>query len=147
MMGTASSGKSSVGAAAAKRLGYRFCDTGLLYRAVTWLALQRAVAAEDAEAVVRLAGEIRLEPDSDGRLSRVTVDGVDRTEAVHAEDVDVAVSAFARVPELRHALLERQRQIAEGGRPIIARRDVRTGGLPGAGPEIYLHASPEERAP
>ncbi len=113
---------------------------------MTWLALQRAVGAEDAEAVVRLAGEIRLEPDSDGRLSRVTVDGVDRTEAVHAEDVDVAVSAFARVPELRHALLERQRQIAEGGRLIMAGRDVGTVVLPDADLKIYLDASPEERA-
>src|SRR5258706_9689541 len=90
--GPASSGKSSVGAAAAKRLGYRFCDTGLLYRAVTWLALQRGVSADDPPAVVGLAGEIRLEADDDGRLARVTVGGIDRTEAVHTEDVDLAVS-------------------------------------------------------
>jgi len=144
--GPASSGKSSVGAAAAKQLGYRFCDTGLLYRAVTWLALQRGVAAEDAEAVVGLAGEIRLEPDADGRLSRVTVDGVDRTDEVHVEAVDVAVSAFARVPELRHALLERQREIASDGRLIMAGRDIGTVVLPDADLKIFLDASPEERA-
>src|SRR5213594_3947296 len=112
--GPASSGKSSVGAAAALRLGYRFCDTGLLYRAVTWLALQRGVSAGDGGPVVGLADEIRLEEDDAGRLARVTVDGVDRTADVHTEAVDVAVSAFARVPALRHALLERQRQIASG---------------------------------
>jgi cytidylate kinase len=144
--GPASSGKSSVGAAAAKRLGYRFCDTGLLYRAVTWLALERGVPAEDADAVVRLAGEIRLEADGEGRLSRVTVDDVDRTDEVHGEAVDVAVSAFARIPELRNALLERQRQIASAGRLIMAGRDVGTVVLPDADLKLFLDASAEERS-
>src|SRR5262245_54573194 len=58
--GPASSGKSSVGAAAAARLGYRFCDTGLLYRAITWLALHRGLRAEHADALVRLVTEIEL---------------------------------------------------------------------------------------
>jgi cytidylate kinase len=144
--GPASSGKSSVGAAAARRLGYRFCDTGLLYRAITWLALARAVPADDALGVVRLASEIRLEPDAEGRLSRVTVDDVDRTDEVHGEAVDVAVSAYARVPELRHALLERQRQIAADGRLIMAGRDVGTVVLPDADLKIFLDASAEERS-
>jgi cytidylate kinase len=144
--GPASSGKSSVGAAAAKRLGYRFCDTGLLYRAVTWLALNRVVPAEDAAGVVGLASEVRLEADAEGRLSRVTVDGVDRTDEVHGEAVDVAVSAYARIPELRHALLERQRQIASPGRLIMAGRDVGTVVLPDADLKIFLDASAEERS-
>jgi cytidylate kinase len=144
--GPASSGKSSVGAAAASRLGYRFCDTGLLYRAVTWVALQRDVSADDGEGVARLADEIHLEPDEAGRLARVTVDGVDRTGDVHGETVDVSVSAYARVPELRHALLERQRQIAAGGRLIMAGRDVGSVVLPQADLKIFLDASPEERA-
>lgn len=144
--GPASSGKSSVGAAAAKRLGYRFCDTGLLYRAVTWLALARQVAAEDGPGVVGLASEIRLEQDDEGRLSRVTVDDVDRTDEVHGEAVDVAVSAYARVPELRHALLERQRQIAADGRLIMAGRDVGTVVLPDADLKLFLDASAEERS-
>jgi cytidylate kinase len=144
--GPASSGKSSVGAAAASRLGYRFCDTGLLYRAVTWLALQRDVSAEDGLAVARLADEIQLEPDEAGRLARVTVDGIDRTGDVHGETVDVAVSAYARAPELRHALLERQRQIAADGRLIMAGRDVGSVVLPQADLKIFLDASPEERA-
>jgi cytidylate kinase len=143
--GPASSGKSSVGAAAAQRLAYRFCDTGLLYRAVTWLALQRGIAADAGEPVVRLADEIRLEADAVGRLARVTVDGIDRTADVHGESVDLAVSAFARVPELRHALLERQRAIAGDGRLIMAGRDVGTVVLPDADLKIYLDASAEER--
>jgi cytidylate kinase len=143
--GPASSGKSSVGAAAAVRLGYRFCDTGLLYRAVTWLALQRGIGAEAGEPVVSLADEIRLEADDAGRLSRVTVDGIDRTVDVHGEAVDLAVSGYARVPELRLALLERQREIAEAGRLIMAGRDVGTVVLPDADLKIFLDASAEER--
>src|SRR6185295_18052553 len=117
--GPASSGKSSVGAAAAERLGYRFCDTGLLYRAITWLALHRGVAAEDAAALVQLVGEIELLDDGGGRLAHVAVDGVDRTAEVRKPDVDVAVSAYSGVAELRHALLERQRALAADGRIIM----------------------------
>src|SRR5215204_5633156 len=76
--GPASSGKSSVGAGAAKELGYRFCDTGLLYRAVTWLAIHRGVPAEDSERLVALVHEIELLDDGGGRLAHVAVDGIDR---------------------------------------------------------------------
>src|SRR6188474_31118 len=104
--GPASSGKSSVGAAAALELGYRFCDTGLLYRAATWLALKRHVPADgDPAALVALVPEIELVPDENGRLAHVTVGGVDVTADVHTPRVDEAVSAVSRVPELRAALL------------------------------------------
>jgi cytidylate kinase len=149
--GPGSSGKSSVGAAAALRLGYRFCDTGLLYRAATWLALERGVAAEEAEAdpsaLVALVPEIELIPDAKGRLAHVSVDGVDVTEDVHSPQVDEAVSAVSRVPELRSALLERQRRIAaDPGGIIMAGRDIGTVVLPDAELKIFLDASVEERA-
>jgi cytidylate kinase len=144
--GPASSGKSSVGAAAAAELSYRFCDTGLLYRAVTWLALQRGIDAAGVDAVVRLVPEVDFGADEQGRLSRVNVDGQDVTKNVHGPDVDAAVSAFSGIPELREALLERQRSIAAPGRIIIAGRDIGTVVLPDADLKIYLNASPEERA-
>jgi len=144
--GPASSGKSSVGAAAAVRLGYRFCDTGLLYRAVTWLALRRGVGADSISALVALADEIELVPDSEGRLAHVSVEGADVTAEVHGAEVDVAVSAYARVAELRAALLTRQRAIAATGRIIMAGRDIGTVVLPGSDLKLYLDASPEERA-
>src|SRR4249919_1640892 len=81
--GPGSSGKSSVGAAAALQVGYRFCDTGLLYRAVTWLALARRVSASYPHAMRGLADEVELAPDAEGRLARVLVDGVDHTDDVH----------------------------------------------------------------
>ncbi|HEX5451910.1 MAG TPA: (d)CMP kinase [Candidatus Limnocylindrales bacterium] len=144
--GPASSGKSSVGAAAATRLGYRFCDTGLLYRAVTWLALRRGVSPEDAAALVALVPEVRLLDVGDGRLAHVAVDGVDETVEVHGPEVDLAVSAVSRAPELRATLLERQRAIADGGRIIMAGRDIGTVILPDADVKLFLDASIEERA-
>jgi len=149
--GPGSSGKSSVGAAAALRLGYRFCDTGLLYRAATWLALKRRVRVEgesaDPAALVALVPEIELVPDENGRLAHVSVDGEDVTTEVHTPRVDEAVSAVSRVPELRAALLERQRSLAaEPGGIIMAGRDIGTVVLPDADLKIFLDASVEERA-
>ncbi|HUG29019.1 MAG TPA: (d)CMP kinase [Candidatus Limnocylindria bacterium] len=144
--GPASSGKSSVGAAAAKELGYRFCDTGLLYRAATWLALDRDIAADDGTGLVGLVDEIDLIDDGTGRLAHVGVGGVDRTAEVRGPDVDVAVSGYSGVAELRLALLTRQRRLASEGRIIMAGRDIGTVVLPDADLKLYLDASVEERA-
>src|SRR5437762_5299705 len=144
--GPASSGKSSVGAAAAAELGYRFCDTGLLYRAVTWLALLRVVSVDNPEGLVRLVSEIVLLDDGGGRLSHVAIDGVDRTADVRRPDVDAAVSAVSGVAELRQALLARQRALADAGRIVMAGRGIGTVVLPDADLQLFLDASVEERA-
>jgi cytidylate kinase len=145
--GPGSSGKSSVGAAAARELGYRFCDTGLLYRAATWLALRRGVPDEsDPASLVAMVPEIELIPDEVGRLAHVSVDGVDVTAEVRGPEVDEHVSAVSRVPELRAALLERQRALAADGGIIMAGRDIGTVVLPDADLKIFLNASAEERA-
>ena len=144
--GPGSSGKSSVGAAAALQLGYRFCDTGLLYRAVTWLALRRGVSVTDAEGLQSFVTEVELAPDEAGRLSRVLVDEVDHTIDVRGPAVDAAVSAVSALPGLRAALLDRQRALASGGGIIMAGRDIGTVVLPDADLKIYLDASVEERA-
>jgi len=144
--GPAASGKSSVGAAAARELGYRFCDTGLLYRAVTWLALHRGVSPRETDALVRLVDEIHLLDDGGGRLGHVAVDDVDRTAEVRAPEVDAAVSEYSSVPELRMALLQRQRALAEDRRIIMAGRDIGTFVLPDADLKLFLDASVAERA-
>ncbi len=145
--GPASSGKSSVGAAAALELGYRFCDTGLLYRAATWLALQRGISPDgDVGRLVALVPEIELVPDANGRVAHVTVDGDDVTAQVHTPRVDEQVSAVSRVPALRAALLDRQRALAIGGGIIMAGRDIGTVVLPHADLKVFLDASVEERA-
>jgi cytidylate kinase len=144
--GPASSGKSSVGAAAARQLGYRFCDTGLLYRAVTDLALRRAVELGDPAGLLPLVDEVELAADVDGRLSRVLIDGVDVTTEVRRPEVDRAVSEVSRVPEVRAALLARQRALADAGGIVMAGRDIGTVVLPDADLKVFLDASAEERA-
>ena len=144
--GPGSSGKSSVGAAAAREVGYRFCDTGLLYRALTWLAEARGVSVDDPEGLVALVDEVELAADGDGRLAGVLVDGVDHTADVRAPAVDAAVSAVSAVPEVRAALLQRQRDLAIDGGIVMAGRDIGTVVLPDADLKIYLDASVDERA-
>jgi cytidylate kinase len=144
--GPGSSGKSSVGAAAAREVGYRFCDTGLLYRAVTWLAEARGVSVDDPEGLVALANEVELATDREGRLAGVLVDGVDHTADVRAPAVDSAVSAVSAVPEVRAALLDRQRDLARDGGIVMAGRDIGTVVLPDADLKLYLDASVTERA-
>lgn len=144
--GPASSGKSSVGAAAARDLGYRFCDTGLLYRAVTDLALRRGIGLSDAARLVRLVDEVELAADEDGRLSRVVVAGRDVTAEVRGPAVDRHVSEVSRIPEVRAALLARQRELAAEGGIVMAGRDIGTVVLPDADLKIFLDASAEERA-
>jgi cytidylate kinase len=144
--GPGSSGKSSVGAAAALRVGYRFCDTGLLYRAVTWLSLDRGVRSDDTVALCALARDVELAADGAGRLARVLIDGIDRTAEVHTPAVDTVVSAVSAVPELRATLLERQRRLAATGGIVMAGRDIGTVVLPDADLKLFLDASVEERA-
>jgi cytidylate kinase len=144
--GPGSSGKSTVGAEAAAQVGYRFCDTGLLYRAVAWLAMDRGVAPGDVVGVVPLAAEVELIADDRGRLCRVQVGGRDVTTKVGRARVDRAVSDYAQMPELRSALVPRQRAIAAGGGIIMAGRDIGTVILPDADVKVYLRASAEERA-
>lgn len=144
--GPGSSGKSSVGAAAASAVGYRFCDTGLLYRAVTWLAEARGVGVDDPEGLVALVDEVELSDDGAGRLSRVLVGATDHTADVRSPAVDAAVSAVSAVAQVRAALLERQRRLAHGGGIVMAGRDIGTVVLPDADLKLYLDASVEERA-
>ncbi|HEY3334950.1 MAG TPA: (d)CMP kinase [Candidatus Limnocylindrales bacterium] len=144
--GPASSGKSSVGAAAAEQLQLRFVDTGLFYRAVTALALLEGVPLDDPAALVPLVSRVTLGDDGTGRLTRVLLDGMDATEEARSATVDGYVSAVARVREVREALLERQRELADAGGIVVAGRDIGTVVLPDADLKIFLDASVEERA-
>ena len=144
--GPGSSGKSTVGALAAERLGFRFCDTGLFYRAAAWLAVHRGVALDDGPALATLVPLLVLESDGRGRYVRVRADGRDVTALVHRPEIDRVVSEVSRQPELRRALLSRQRVLAEGGGIVVAGRDIGTVVLPDADVKIYLDASLAERA-
>src|SRR4029079_7098556 len=99
--GPASSGKSSVGAAAAGRLGSRFVDTGLLYRALTAAALREGIPTDDAPRLVDLVGRVTLADDGTGRLTRVLVDGADTTDEARGPGVDAAVSTVSKIGDVR----------------------------------------------
>lgn len=146
--GPGSSGKSSIGAGAARELGYRFFDTGILYRGLAWLADDAKVPASDPAALVALIPRLGIADAGEGRLARVEVDGQDVTGQLHDAAVDRIVSAVAQVPEVREALLPVQRAIADGAPDgvILAGRDIGTVVLPDADLKFWLEVSLEERA-
>jgi cytidylate kinase len=144
--GPASSGKSSVGAALAAALGLRFLDSGLLYRALAWAALDRGVDPADGPAVAALAPLVAVEADGFGRLARVRIGGRSVDTEIRTPQVDRVVSMVARAPEVRAALLVRQRALAAPGGIVVAGRDIGTVVLPAADAKVWLDASAEERA-
>jgi cytidylate kinase len=143
--GPGGSGKSSVGARAASRLGYRFCDTGVLYRGLTWLAVRQAADVDDAASLLPLVPRMELAPDAQERYVQLLVDGGDVTAELHTADVDRHVSQVSRHAEVRAALLPIQRGLAAGGGIIMAGRDIGTVVLPDADLKVYLDVSIEER--
>jgi cytidylate kinase len=144
--GPGSSGKSSVGAAAAARLGFRFLDTGIIYRAITLASVLRGLDPNDEQALVAVVPEIGLIADEKGAIRRVTLAGEEVTDRIHVPDVDRDVSAVSAQPRVRAALLELQRDIARDGSIILAGRDIGTVVLPDAELKIFLDVSVEERA-
>ena len=144
--GPGSSGKTSVGAAAAAELDYRFLDTGVVYRAITLLSVMRGIEPTDEAALVEVVPDLALAPDAQGNMRRVLIDGTDVTERLHVPEVDRRVSAVSAQPRVRAALLERQRDVAAAGRVILAGRDIGTVVLPDADLKLWLEVSAEERA-
>jgi cytidylate kinase len=148
--GPAASGKSTVAELLARRLGYLYFDTGVMYRAVTWAALDRGIPIADEVAVTALAEQLRIDVSpptvDDGRQYTVLADGVDVTWAIRTPAVNAEVSPVSAYAGVRRALVAQQRRIAEGGQVVMAGRDIGTVVLPDADLKIYLDASVEERA-
>jgi cytidylate kinase len=140
--GPAGAGKSTVARRLAERLGFRYLDTGAMYRALTWLALEDGVDLEDGEALAELARahETSLEG------GRVTISGVDVTDAIRAPRIDRVVSSVARHPPVRAVLRERQRALAEDGDAVMEGRDIGAVVCPEAEVKVYLVAESGERA-
>lgn len=148
--GPAASGKSTVGVLLAEKLGYLYFDTGIMYRAVTWAALQRLGAVDDEAQVTKLAQEVQIDvqPPSrtDGRQADVLLDGIDITWDIRRPEVDGNVSQVSAYRGVRTAMTEQQRRIGQRGRVVMVGRDIGTVVLPEAELKIYLDASVEERA-
>ncbi len=135
-------GKSAIGSLLAQRLGYRFLDTGAMYRALTWLALELGIDLEDEKALEELALGASIELAAE----TVMVAGRDVTGDIRGEEVERGVSLVAKVAGVRRALVAKQQQLAQGGQVVMAGRDIGTVVLPRAELKLYLAASPEERA-
>jgi cytidylate kinase len=148
--GPAASGKSTIGLRLANALDYLFFDTGVMYRAITWLVLQRGIDVRDEVAVTALAQRAQLDIESasrpDGRVCDVLVDGQDITWEIRTRRVDENVSIVAAYPGVRRALSQRQRLIGQRGHIVMVGRDIGTVVLPDADLKIYLDATAEERA-
>jgi CMP/dCMP kinase len=140
--GPSGAGKGTVARAIAAALGYRHVDSGAMYRAVGWKALQEGTRLEDEEAVAQLAARSRIETTS----PRVTIDDADVTRAIRTPEIDRAAAAVARLSRVRAVLVERQRQLGMDGGVVMEGRDIGTVVFPHADVKIYLDASPEERA-
>ena len=148
--GPAASGKSTIGKKLADELGYLFFDTGVMYRAVTWLALQRGVPIPDEAAITTLAENSEIDVCSpslnDGRNCDILIDGQDVTWAIRRPEVEANVSQVSAYPGVRKALSAQQRRIGQRGQVVMVGRDIGTVVLPEADLKIFLVASVEERA-
>ncbi|NOY25998.1 MAG: (d)CMP kinase [Oligoflexia bacterium] len=144
--GPAASGKGTVARGVARRLGYRYLDTGAMYRAVALLAQQRGVDWTDSQALGRLARQLDLDFRWDGEYAKVLVDGHDISGAIRSQEIGWGASAVAVHPSVRSALVARQRVLADHGGVVVDGRDIGSVVLPQAELKIYLDATLDERA-
>ena len=141
--GPAGAGKSTVARALAERLGFRYLDTGAMYRALTWLAMQRDVPLDQEEKLAALARENPVTFEDE---SRVRIAGCDVTASIRDARIDRLVPVVARHPEVRAVMRERQRELGVAGDAVIEGRDIGTVVAPGAEVKVYLVADQSVRA-
>ena len=148
--GPVASGKTSVGLDLAKRLGFLFLDTGVMYRAVAWAALKAGLDIDDEKSVSELAEGLKIEIHKpsleDGRTNDILVNGEEITWQIRTDAVNDSVSQVSTYPRVRQVLTEEQRLFGQAGRVVMVGRDIGTVVLPDADLKIFLKASAEERA-
>lgn len=143
--GPVAAGKTVVGLKLAQRLGFQFLDTGIMYRAITWLALERDIQPTDAPALAELAQQTPIElqgPDS----SQVLAGGRQLGPELRETRVEQCVSRVSQVPGVRTALVSQQRRRASAGKLVMVGRDIGTVVLPNADLKVFMSASAAERA-
>lgn len=141
--GPAGAGKSTVARRLAERLGFRYLDTGAMYRALTWLAMRDGTPLDEGERLGRLAEQYPVELDEAGR---VAIDGTDVTSAIRKSRIDRMVPVVARHPDVRRVMRERQRELGDRGNAVMEGRDIGTVVAPHAAVKVYLTADAEVRA-
>ena len=143
--GPAACGKTTVGWLLAKKLGYRFVDTGAMYRALTWEALRIGLDIEDEGALGKLAARTKMELPPDGD-DGIIVNGRYINNELRSPEVDFGVSPVAKVADVRKVLVRNQRLIAKDGNIVMVGRDIGTNVLLDADLKVYLDVSVEEQA-
>jgi len=141
--GPAGAGKSTVARALAERLGFRYLDTGAMYRALTWLAMKRSLELGDADTLAQLAQQEPVRFDDN---DRVWIDGTDVTASIRKAEIDRMVPVVARHPGVREVMRERQRELGRDGDVVIEGRDIGTVVAPDAFLKVYLVADRDIRA-
>jgi cytidylate kinase len=146
--GPSGSGKSSTSRGVASRLGYRYLDTGAMFRAMTWWMLRHDVDVHDPAAVAARVAEPEILSGTDPLAPTITVDGADVATAIRGEDVTGAVSPVSAVPEVRACLLQLQRSViaAAPGGIVVEGRDIGSVVAPDAPVKVFLTADPAARA-
>ncbi len=144
--GPSGSGKSTVAKRVAIRLGLRYLDTGAMYRAITWQALEERVDLEDADRLARLAERTALAVGTNPRRPAIAVSGTDVSRSIRSRAVTNAVSAVSAVPAVRELLVRRQRELIGTGGIVVEGRDIGTAVAPEAPVKVFLTASSETRA-
>jgi cytidylate kinase len=144
--GPVGAGKSTVARALARRLGYRYVDTGAMYRSVAWAATRRGVPLADESAVSALARTLEIEFVPAGDRQRVLVDGADVTEDIRRPEMSDASSVVSAYPAVRDAMVALQRRMGASGDVVMEGRDIGTVVFPDAQTKVYLDASLDERA-
>lgn len=147
--GPAGAGKSTVSKEVARRLGFTCLDTGAMYRAIAWQAIQNGVDFDDSQGLDQVANNYHIEfayDQGEPSPSGVLMGGVDVTRAIRTAEIDRAVSLVSREPLVRAALVAQQQRIGNGGNYVVEGRDIGTVVFPNAAVKVFLFASAEERA-
>ena len=144
--GPAGAGKSSVAKVLAKRLNCIYLDTGAMYRAVTWQAMQQNLDFSNEKGMAQLLADLQLEFREEGDMQHLYCNGTDVTEAIRQAEISANVSAIAMIPMVREAMVAQQRRIAADNDVLMDGRDIGTTVLPNATYKFFLTASLEERA-
>jgi cytidylate kinase len=141
--GPAGAGKSTVAKALARRLGYKYLDTGATYRALALKAIREGIRPDDLEGLKRLSSQVLLQLGSDGRIF---LDGEDVSEKIREQEVGMMASLISRIREIREVLWAIQRKVGQEGGIVAEGRDTGSVVFPDADVKFYLDASLEERA-
>jgi cytidylate kinase len=144
--GPAGAGKSTIARAVARKFGYLFINTGAMYRAVAWKALQQGIPLDDTERIGEIAERSSIELKGDVDSMRVLIDGHDITDEISTPQVGQAASIVSAIPAVRRAMVACQQAMGRAGGVVMEGRDIGTQVFPDAEVKIYLDASPESRA-